>query len=98
MKFKFHKVVSRKDFTSIMLDTYMNNFDLTLLSICRINGQEWPLMPGLLAQNPPPKPARGRNQDRLLVYLTLTGNASFSTAEYRGIVNQVAETFYNTPG
>ena len=81
-----------------MLDTYMNALDLTLLSICRTKGQELPALPGLLAQNPPQKPARGRDQDRLLVYLTLTGNVGYSSSDYNEIVGQVAETFYNTPG
>ncbi|HEY3313278.1 MAG TPA: hypothetical protein VGK00_16680 [Anaerolineales bacterium] len=76
----------------------MNALDLTLHSIYRINGQELPLLPGLLAQNPPKKPARGRDQDRLLVYLTLAGNVSYSESEYAGIANRVAETFYSTPG
>lgn len=81
-----------------MLDTYMNALDLSILSIYRINGQELPRLPGLLAQNPPKKTARGREQDRLLVYLTLAGNVNFSDNEYDQIVNQVAETFYDTPG
>ncbi|HEY3311514.1 MAG TPA: hypothetical protein VGK00_07750 [Anaerolineales bacterium] len=76
----------------------MNALDLSLLSIYRINGQEWPLLPGLWAQNPAKKPARGREQDRLLVYLTLAGNSSFSNNDYAGMVSQIAETFYNTPG
>ena len=76
----------------------MNALDLTLLSVYRINNQELPLLPGLLAQNPPQKPARGRDLDRLLVDLTLTGNISYSPTEYSEIVNQVAETFYETPG
>jgi len=81
-----------------MLDTYMNALDLQLLSIYRMNGQEWPLLPGLLAQNPPKKFARGRDQDRLLVYLTLSGNVSYSASEYAIIIAQVADTFYSTPG
>ena len=81
-----------------MLDRYMNLLDLTFLSIYRINGQEWPFLPGLLAQNPPRRLARGRDQDRLFVYLTLAGNLNYSTSEYGEIVGQVAETFYNTPG
>ncbi len=81
-----------------MLDTYMNAFDLTFLSIYRVNGQEWPLLPGLLALNPPKKIARGRDQDRLLVYLTLAGNISYSANEYLDIATQVAEVFYSTSG
>jgi len=76
----------------------MNALDLSFLSLYRINGQEWPLLPGLLAQNPPKKAARGRDQDRLMVYLTLAGNVTYSASEYTQIVGQVAETFYATSG
>jgi hypothetical protein len=76
----------------------MSSLDLTLLSLYRINGQEWPQLPGLLAQNPPKRPARGREQDRLIVYLTLVGNIIYSSSEYNQIVGQVAETFYSTAG
>lgn len=76
----------------------MSQFDLTLLSLYRINGQEWPQLPGLLALNPPKRPARGREQDRLVVYLTLVGNILYSSSDYDQIVGQVAETFYSTAG
>ncbi len=76
----------------------MSAFDLTLLSLYRINGQEWPQLPGLLALNPPKRPARGREQDRLIVYLTLVGNILYSSSEYDQIAGQVAETFYSTAG
>lgn len=72
--------------------------DLTLVSLYRLNGQEWPLLPGLLAQNPPRKLARGREQDRLLVYLTLAGNVLYSSADYSEMVAGLSETFYQTPG
>jgi len=76
----------------------MSAFDLTLLSLYRINGQEWPQLPGLLAQNPPKRHARGRDQDHLIVYLTLAGNVMFSSSEYNQIIGQVSETFYSTAG
>lgn len=76
----------------------MSALDLTLLSLYRINGQEWPQQPGLLALNPPKRPARGREQDRLIVYLTLVGNILYSSSEYDQIAGQVAETFYSTAG
>lgn len=76
----------------------MNPFNLNFLSLYRVNGQEWPLLPGLLAQNPPKKTARGREHDRLVVYLTLAGNVAYSTSDYTQITGQVAETFYATPG
>lgn len=76
----------------------MSSLDLSLLGLYRINGQEWPQLPGLLALNPPKRPARGREQDRLIVYLTLVGNILYSSSEYNQIVEQVAETFYSTAG
>ncbi len=76
----------------------MSAFDLNLISLYRINGNEWPLMPGLLALNPPRKTARGREQDRLLVYLTLAGSVAYSPAEYGEITAQIADNFYKTTG
>jgi len=55
-------------------------------------------MPGLLAITPPRKAARGREQDRLIVYLLLTGNASFTTAEYMKFASEAASAFYQMPG
>ncbi len=64
----------------------------------RVKGQEWPQLPGLLAATPPKRPARGREEDRLLLYLTLSGNTPFSSSEYNQITNQMAQRFYRTPG
>jgi hypothetical protein len=57
-----------------------------------------PHLPGLLALTPPRRTARGREQDRLIVYLALTGNMPFSTADYMQAGSQVAAQFYQTPG
>lgn len=71
--------------------------DLTLSPIYRINGQEIPSLPGLLVQLPPRSPARGREQDRLFVYLLLTGTATFSTTEYLQVAQEAANVFFQTP-
>ncbi len=76
----------------------MSAFDLNFLSLYRINGNEWPVMPGLLALNPPRKVARGREQDRLIVYLTLAGSVAYTPAEYGEITAQIANRFYETSG
>jgi len=55
-------------------------------------------MPGLLALNPPRRTARGREQDRLIVYLTLVGSVSYSPAEYGQMTAQIADAFYNASG
>jgi hypothetical protein len=72
--------------------------DLSFSPLYRINGQEPASMPGLLAMTPPRKAARGREQDRLIVHLLLTGNASFTTAEYMQFASEAASAFYQTPG
>lgn len=72
--------------------------DLTISPIYRINGQEAPAMPGLLALTPPRTAVRGREQDRLLVYLLLTGNSVFTTSEYMKFAEDTAKIFYATTG
>jgi hypothetical protein len=72
--------------------------DLTLTPLYRIDGQEQASLPGLIPVLPPRKTARGREQDRLIIYLLFTGNASFSTNDYAQFVRRTAETFYSTAG
>jgi len=72
--------------------------DLTLSPLYRINGQEIENLPGLLALTPPTSAARGREKDRLLVYLLLTGNSTFSTSEYMQVAVDAANVFYQTSG
>ncbi len=73
-------------------------FDLNLFSFYRINGQEWPTLPGLLAVTPPRRAVRGRQDDQLIIYLNLSGNTPFSSGEYDQITSQMAERFYQSPG
>ncbi|MEZ0395553.1 MAG: hypothetical protein ABWK53_03855 [Anaerolineales bacterium] len=72
--------------------------DLYLLPFNRVKGQEWPQLPGLLATAPPRRAARGRESDWLIVYLSLAGNAPFTSSEYAQLVAQLAERFYQIPG
>jgi hypothetical protein len=73
-------------------------FDLTLAPLYRLNGQDQPSLPGLMAAVPPRRVARGRDQDRLVVYLLLTGNSVVSTGEYVQLASRAAVTFYETQG
>ncbi len=72
--------------------------DLTLSPLYRINGQEIANLPGLLALTPPQNAARGREKDRLIVYLLLTGNSTFSTSEYLQVAQDAGTAFYQTTG
>ena len=76
----------------------VTTLDLTLLPLYRLNNKELPALPGLLALTPPRKTARGREHDRLIVYLVLTGNATLSTAEYLQLASQTASRFFETSG
>lgn len=75
-----------------------NLFDLTLLPLYRLRGDELPSPPGLLALTPPRRKARSRARDLLVVHLTLGGNAPFSSVSYHQITSRAAEEFYKTPG
>ena len=66
--------------------------DITLSQLYRINGQEIANLPGLLALTPPSNAARGREKDRLIVYLLLTGNSTFSTGEYLKMAQDASRT------
>jgi len=72
--------------------------DLTLSPLYRLNGQDQPSLPGLMAAVPPRRAGRGREQDRLIVYLLLAGNAVFSTGEYMQLASRAAVAFYEAPG
>lgn len=72
--------------------------DITLAPLYRINGQEIASLPALLALSPPKTAARIRAQDRLVVYLLLTGNAVFSASEYMQAAQNAASVFYQTSG
>ena len=72
--------------------------DLNLFPFQRIQGQEILQVPGLMAVTPPRRTAHGREADRLLVYLTLSGNTSFSTADYNQFITQTSQRFYQTSG
>ena len=72
--------------------------DLTLTPLYRINGQEIASLPGLIALAPPQNAARGRERDRLIAYLLLTGTATFSTSEYLKVAQDAANLFYKSTG
>ena len=74
------------------------SFDITIAPLYRLNGQEQPSLPGLMATLPPRKAARGRDQDRVLVYLLGTGNAALTTGESVQLASRAAVAFYETPG
>ena len=76
----------------------MPTFDLNILPIHRLNGQDLADLPGLLALTPPRKTARGREKDSLILYLMLAGNATFAATEIDALNRKAATTFYQSAG
>lgn len=72
--------------------------DLTILPIVRQQRIDQPELPGLAAIAPPRRAGRGRAQDRLLLHLTLQGNAPLSDKAYTKLLDSLAETYFKSTG
>lgn len=72
--------------------------DLNLLSIARYAGRDYPEMVGLYFSEPPRRTARGRNLDRLVLYLAFEGNSPLTPEARDGALADLARLFYRTPG
>lgn len=72
--------------------------DLNFLPFHRIEGKDWPTLPGLQIVAPPRRVVRGREADYLFIYLTLAGNTPFASDEYTKIIAQMTGSFYGTSG
>jgi len=81
-----------------LLQRPVANFDLNLLRIFRQGGQDFPAQPGIYGATPPRRTARGRDQDRFVAYLSLTGTTAFTTQDYTEFTHQMAERYYTTAG
>ena len=72
--------------------------DLKLIPLTRHNGQDEHKLPGLQVAAPPRRPARGRKQDRLILYLDFEGDKSLPNEELEQLINNLAQTYYKTGG
>ncbi len=72
--------------------------DLNLLPIARLGGREVPDLLGLFFMEPPRRTARGREQDRLVLYLVFEGNASLPPDQRDKALSDLAKLYYKTPG
>jgi hypothetical protein len=75
-----------------------SQLDLILLPLIGYAEQEVSTFPGLFTTKPPRRPARGRKQDHLVLYLTQSGNAPLSDEQVNQILTRLAQTYYKTPG
>ncbi|MCX7609422.1 MAG: hypothetical protein N2049_09430 [Anaerolineales bacterium] len=72
--------------------------DLNLSPIYRVKGRDLPSLPGLAVASPPKRCGRGREDDQLLLYLSLSGNTPLTVAEYNRLTGLLVEQYYRTAG
>jgi hypothetical protein len=75
-----------------------SSLDLLILPLARAGGQEQAAVPGLYVAIPPRRPARFRDRDQLALHLVLEGNAPLSPDQVTALLENLAKTYYNTPG
>jgi len=72
--------------------------DLNILPESRFAGSDHPELIGLHIAESPRKAARGRSDDRLLLYLVTVGNALIPPAKQERVLSDLAKLYFNTPG
>jgi hypothetical protein len=72
--------------------------DLHLFTLNLVAGQEAPELPGLLACTPPKRTGHGRNNDQMVLLLTLSGTATFTPLQTQELLQQISNTYYASSG
>lgn len=75
-----------------------NLMDINLLPTAHSNGRDYPELIGLHCAEPPRKAARGRDKDRLILYLFLEGNAILPAEQRDQVLFDLSRLFFRTPG
>ena len=72
--------------------------DLNLLPLARRDEQELLESPGLHIAAKPRRVARGRQPDRLFLYLAMEGNLPLSSSQQEQLLGRLSQTYYKTAG
>ncbi|HNT25557.1 MAG TPA: hypothetical protein PKM21_14385 [Anaerolineales bacterium] len=75
-----------------------SSLDLNLLPVARLGGQELTESPGLYTSTAPRKTARGRENDGLVLYLSMAGNAPLPGDQLSSLLQRLAQKYYKTSG
>jgi hypothetical protein len=73
-------------------------FDLFFTPISIIKSTIHPDTPGLLVTNLPKRYVRGREEEQLILFLTLSGQNTPKADTTRALLEKAAATYYQTPG
>lgn len=76
----------------------MDKLDLNILPIARHRGQDLSELPGLFIATPPRRPARSRQPDKLILFMSLAGNDLMPAEQQKQLLERLAQTYYRTPG
>jgi hypothetical protein len=74
------------------------SLDLNLMPVARYAGREYPELLSLHTAEAPRRAARGREDDRLILYLVMSGNALLAPGKQEGLLGDMARLYYDTPG
>lgn len=72
--------------------------DLNIYPYDPTSGNTDPYIPGLYTGLPPRRAARGREDDRLVLYLVMGGSSALSPAVQKEFLEKITTVFYNTKG
>ena len=74
------------------------SLDINLLPAARYAGRDYPELLSLHAAEPPRHSARGREADRLILYLAVAGNAPLPPGKQDQVLADLSKLFFETPG
>jgi len=72
--------------------------DLHLVPYAHYAGKEIPGLQSVLTAEPPRRPARGRDKDRLILYFVMQGDAILPPAKQTQLLETLAGIYYKVPG
>ncbi|GIV63538.1 MAG: hypothetical protein KatS3mg045_0877 [Bellilinea sp.] len=73
-------------------------FDLTVFKYNRLQGKEESELPGLFTSLPPKRPARGREKDRLVIFLQLAERNTPLQGAPQDLLEKMSRVYYATRG
>jgi len=74
------------------------SIDVSVLPIYRQDGYDQSYLPGLQVAAPPRRPARGRRNDRLIIFFSIEGGSQISPSLHTQILENLTKGYFKTSG
>ncbi|MEK6256124.1 MAG: hypothetical protein N2C13_02260 [Chloroflexota bacterium] len=75
-----------------------STLDALVLPIYRQDGYDQSYLPGLEVAEPPRRAARGRRNDRLIIFFSLEGGSQISPSQHSQVIESLVKTYFKTSG